>query len=111
MFNTYRFYNQMKKQTINKLIGYGILVFSLGFFLGLHWIKLLQLLMPLGSLMTFVGIFYFFKETNLGAEFTMHPKDDILTFFWNVIVLKLWTFVFVIWMIVMDITLITNGLI
>lgn len=101
----------MKKQTINKLIGFGILIFSIGFFLGLHWIKLLQLLMPLGSFMTFVGVFYFFKETNLTAEFTKDPKDDILTFFWNVIVLKFWTFVFVFWMIAMNITLVINGLI
>lgn len=100
----------MKKQTINKLIGFGILIFSLGFFLGLYWIRFLQLLMPLGSLMTFVGVFFFFKEINLSVEFTKHPKEDILTFFWNVIVLKLWTFIFVIWMIIMNITLIANGL-
>lgn len=100
----------MKKQTVNKLIGYGILIFSLGFFLGLHWIKFLQLLMPLGSLMTFVGVFFFFKETNLNIEFTKHPKDDILTYFWNVIVLKFWTFVFIVWMISMNLILLTRGL-
>jgi hypothetical protein len=100
----------MEKRTINKLIGFGILIFSLGFFLGLHWIKLLQLLMPFGSVLTFTGVFYFFKETNLAVEFTKDPKDDVLTFFWNVVVLKFWTFVFVVWMIFMNISLMINGL-
>jgi hypothetical protein len=108
--NTLRKVGAMKISTINRLIGYGILVFSIGFFLGVHWIKYLQLLMPLGSLMTFLGVIYFFKETNLEDQFKKHPREDMLTYFWNVIVLKLWTSIFVLWMITMDLTLITNGL-
>lgn len=100
----------MTPQTTNRLIGYGILVFSIGFFIGVHWIKYVQLLMPLGSISTFIGVFYFLKNTNLTTEFTMNPKDDILTYFWNVIVLKLWTLTFVFWMVVMDLTLISRGL-
>jgi hypothetical protein len=86
------------------------LVFSIGFFLGIHWIKYLQFLMPLGSLMTFFGVFFFFKVTNLEDQFKKHPGQDMLTYFWNVIVLKLWTFIFVLWMITMDLTLISRGL-
>jgi hypothetical protein len=101
----------MQIKTINKVIGYGILVFSIGFFSGLNWIKYLQLLMPIGSLMTFVGVFYFFKDTNLNDQFRKADNEDVLTYFWNVIVLKFWTFVFVLWMISMDLILIFNGLI
>ena len=95
--------------TINRLIGYGILVFLIGFFLGVNWIKSLQLLIPIGSLMTVFGVFYFLKQTNLQGEFREDPKDDVLTYFWDVLVLKLWTCMFLIWMIVMNWMLITRG--
>lgn len=101
----------MQINTINRLIGYGILVFSIGFFLGLNWIKYLQLLMPIGSLMTFTGVFYFLKTTNLNDQFRKTDNEDVLTYFWDVIVLKLWTFIFVVWMISMNLTLISTGLI
>jgi hypothetical protein len=71
----------MAIKKINRLIGYGILVFSVGFFVGLHWIKYLQFLMPIGSLMTFVGVFYFFKVTDLSKQFRKDPGEDVLTFF------------------------------
>ena len=101
----------MQIKTINSLIGYGILVFLIGFFLGLILIKYLQLLMPVGSLMTFTGVFYFFKTTNLNDQFRKTDDEDLLTYFWNVIVLKLWTFIFLLWMISMDLTLVFTGLI
>ncbi len=96
-------------RTINRLIGYGILVFLIGFFLGVNWIKSVQLLIPIGSLMTFFGVFYFLKQTNLREEFRMNPKDDVLTYFWDVLVLKLWTCMFLILMIVMNLMLIKGG--
>lgn len=95
---------------INKLIGYGILLFTIGFFLGLHWIKYFQLLMPVGSLMTFTGIFFFFKDINLTDQFKKDANEDVLTYFWNVIVLKLWTLIFALWMIAMNIILVLKGL-
>lgn len=101
----------MQIKIINRFIGYGILVFSIGFFVGLNWLKYLQLLMPIGSLMTFLGVFCFFKDTNLSEQFRKAPHEDVLTYFWNVIVLKLWTFIFVLWMITMDLIMIFNGLI
>lgn len=94
---------------INRLIGYGILIFLIGFLVGVNLIKHVQLLIPFGSLMTFFGVFYFLRQTNLQEEFRMDPKDDALTYFWNVIVLKLWTCMFLIWMIVMNLMLITSG--
>lgn len=100
----------MTIKLINKLTGYGILLFSVGFFLGIHWIKYLQLLMPVGSLFTFAGVFFFFKDTDLTEQFRKDPNDDALTYFWDVIVLKLWTSIFVLWMLVMNIVLITDGL-
>lgn len=100
----------MEIKTINRLIGYGILVFVTGFFFGLFWIKYLQLLMPVGSLMTFIGVFFFFKDTKLSDQFTKNPKDDVLTYFWDVIVLKFWTFIFVLWMISMDLVMMFRGL-
>jgi hypothetical protein len=100
----------MTIKLINKLTGYGILLFSIGFFFGVHWIKYLQLLMPLGFLMTFAGVFFFFKDTDLREQFSKDSNEDVLTYFWNVLVLKLWTFIFVLWMLVMNITLMTEGL-
>jgi hypothetical protein len=96
-------------RTINRIIGYGILVFLIGFFIGVHWIKYVQLLIPVGSLMAFFGVFYFFKQTDLEEEFTMDPKDDLLTYFFDVIVLKFWTFIILIWMILMNLVLVTRG--
>jgi hypothetical protein len=94
---------------ISRLIGYGILIFSIGFFAGLLWLNYFQLLIPIGSLMTFVGVFYFFRVADWNEEFRKDPKEDVLTFFWNAIVLKLWTFIFVVWMIMMDLALIIKG--
>lgn len=37
-------------------------------------------------------------------------NDDILTYFWNVIVLKRWTYIFLVWLISMNLTLILKGL-
>ncbi|HEY0656048.1 MAG TPA: hypothetical protein VGD65_23095 [Chryseosolibacter sp.] len=99
----------MRNSTINKLIGYGILIFALGFFLGIFLMKYLQMLMPVGSLITFIGVFYFFRKTDLNEQFRKDPTDDFLTYFWDVIVLKLWTAIFVIWMLVMDLVLLTKG--
>jgi hypothetical protein len=101
----------MQIKTINRFIGYGILVFSIGFILGLNWLKYLQLLMPIASLVTFIGVFYFFKDTNLNEQFRKPDNEDVLTYFWNVIVLKFWTVIFVLWMISMDLTMIFTGLI
>lgn len=98
-------------KSINRLTGYGILLFLLGFLIGSNWIKYLQLLMPIGSLLTFLGIFLFFKKTNLREQFKREPKEDILTYFWNVIALKLWTFIFALWMILMNKVLISDGFI
>ncbi|UII27511.1 hypothetical protein LVD15_03505 [Fulvivirga maritima] len=99
----------MERKTINRLIGYGILIFTVGYILGLTVSKYLQLLVVVGSLSTFVGIFYFFKPVKLRDEFRKDPNDDILTYFWNAIVLKFWTFIFFVWMIIMDIVLFTIG--
>lgn len=66
--------------------------------------------MPIGSLMTFAGVFFFFKDTNLNEQFREPDHEDVLTYFWNVIVLKLWTFIFVLWMIVMNLMLLAKGL-
>ena len=101
----------MKKNVINRLIGYGILIFLLGFIIGFFWVKYFQFLIPIGTLMTFVGVFYFFKETDLKVEFTKNKNDDILTYFWNVIVLKLWTLIFILWMTTLNLTLLLTGLI
>jgi hypothetical protein len=94
---------------INRLVGYGILVFVIGFFAGQFLIGYLQWLIPIGTIMTFTGAFFFFKTTSLNAEFTKDKDDDILTYFWDVIVLKLWTFIFMLWMIPMNIILFTRG--
>jgi hypothetical protein len=92
--------------TINKIIGYGILTFSIGFFLGSLWIEYLRFLIPVGSLTTFLGVFYFFKYADLDEQFRKDPNDDVLTYFWDTIALKVWTLIFVLWMIVMNVTLI-----
>ena len=100
---------KMTKRIINKMIGYGILVFVVGFFAGQFLTTYLQWLIPIGTLMTFTGVFFYFKTTSLTEEFTKNRNDDVLTYFWNVIVLKLWTFIFMLWMIPMNIVLLTRG--
>jgi hypothetical protein len=97
------------KRVINRLIGYGILVFLIGFYTRQFLTENLQWLIPIGTLMTFTGVFFFFKTTNLTDEFTKNKNDDILTYFWNVIALKFWTFILILWMITMNITLFTHG--
>jgi len=100
----------MTIKLINRLIGFGIVVFLMGVFLGFNWIKHLQLLIPVGSLMTFCGVFFFFKYTNLTEQFHKDPDEDALTYFWDVVILKLWTFGFILWMIVMNVSLLSDGL-
>jgi hypothetical protein len=99
----------MRIQTINSFIGYGILIFVTGFVTGMLWLRYLQLLMPLGSVITFTGVFLFFTKTNLTEQFRKDPRDHVLTYFWNVLVLKLWTFNFVVWMIAMNLLLLFRG--
>lgn len=99
----------LKQGTVNRLIGYGILIFLIGFFVGVNWVKYGQLLIPLGSLMTFVGVFFFLRQTDMREEFRMDRRDDVLTYFWNVLVLKLWTLMFLIWMMVVNWALIIGG--
>jgi len=89
----------MHIKTINRLVGFGILIFIVGTFAGVFRISYLSWLVHLGSVLTFTGIFFFFKDTNLSQQFRKDPKDDSLTYFWNVIVLKLWTAMFAMWMI------------
>ncbi len=93
------------------MIGFGILIFLIGFAVGLSWISYLQWLMPAGSIMTFTGVFFFFKTTNLQEEFARGRNEDFLTYFWNVLVLKIWTFIFMLWMISMNLMLLTRGMI
>src|SRR5690606_18413862 len=46
-------YTLMSKKSLNRLIGFGILIFLIGFAVGLSWIDYLRWLMPVGSIMTF----------------------------------------------------------
>jgi hypothetical protein len=101
----------MTRERINKLIGFGILIFLIGFILGSFWIEYFQWLIPVGTIMTFLGLFYFIKITDLVAEFTKDKHEDILTYFWNVLVLKIWTFIFILWMIITNLILLTKGII
>lgn len=92
----------------NNLIGYGILVFLFGFFAGTFWFKHFQWLILIGAGMTFSGIYFFFKKTNLWTEFAF-DGDDFLNYFWNTLALKIWTTIFALWMIVMVVILLTKG--
>jgi hypothetical protein len=70
------------------LIGYGILVYIVGVF-GFIWSRLFDWLALTGIIMTFTGIIFYFKTTKKEEMFPS-AKEDALTYFWNVIVLKLW---------------------
>jgi len=98
----------MLRKRINQLIGYGILVFVGGFVLGLAVNKYFQLLIPIGTISTYLGIIIFFRTTNLKAEFEFSKDEDFLTYFWNKIVLKFWTFVFSIWMLILNMIFISS---
>ena len=80
------------------LIGYGILIFVIGYIVGYAWVKPLQYLILLGTMMTYTGTIFFFKETDLKQEFKVEKGEDAMTYFWNKIVLKFWTFIFLVWM-------------
>jgi hypothetical protein len=99
----------MDRKRINYLIGYGILVFLLGFFAGTFWLNHFQWLILIGAGMTFTGIFFFFKKTDLWAEFAFNDGDDFLTYFWDTLALKIWTAIFALWMIVMVFNLLSTG--
>lgn len=101
----------MTRKNINRLIGYGILTFMAGIILGLSVSKYFQFFIILGSLSSFLGTYYFFKTVNLREEFRKNPKDDILTYFWNAIVFKFWTFTFLIMMIMSIIFILRVGFI
>ena len=102
-------FKMTNKKRINQLIGYGILVFVSGFVLGLTVNEYLQLLMPLGTISTYLGIIIFFKTTDLKSEFTQDKGEDPLSYFWNKIVLKFWSLIFAFWMFMMNIILVANG--
>jgi len=78
----------MTRPAINKLIGYGILVYITGS-VGLVWSRPFDWLALIGIMMTFAGIIFYFKNTKRNEIFPPQ-KEDALTYFWNVIVLKLW---------------------
>ena len=59
--------------------------------------------------MTFTGIFFFFKKTDLWAEFAFDDGDDFFTYFWDTLALKIWTTIFALWMIVMVVILLSTG--
>lgn len=99
----------MNKKNITKLIGFGILIFLTGFVLSSFGVIAFQWLIPLGAIMNFLGIYFFFKSIDLGKEFEFKTGDDFLTYFWNVLVLKIWTFIFSVWMVIMIIELINHG--
>jgi hypothetical protein len=91
------------------MIGYGILIFVIGFCSGQIVHTYLLAFIPIGSLITFTGAFFFLRMTDLNEEFTMNKNEDLLTYFWNVIALKLWTSIFMLWMLIMNIILFTDG--
>ncbi len=78
----------MTRPTINRLIGYGILVYIAGS-AGFIWSRLFDWLALIGIVMTFTGIIFYFKTTKREEMFPP-AKEGVLTYFWNVIVLKLW---------------------
>lgn len=100
----------MKRVNINRLIGYGVLTFAVGYIVGYAWVKPLQYLILVGTLMTYSGIISFFKETDLNQEFKAEKGEDAMTYFWNRIVLKVWTFIFMVWMLFASTILLFAGI-
>ncbi|MEP2671558.1 MAG: hypothetical protein ABJH04_21315 [Cyclobacteriaceae bacterium] len=87
---------EFSKMTFGRLIGYGILVFWIGEF-GAIWIEFLSPIKLIGFAMTSYGIYVWFKTKRFADEFR-YENEDVLTYFWNKIVLKLWTFILYTWM-------------
>lgn len=99
----------MDSRKIRALVGCGILVFLFGFFGSTYWVENLQWLILIGSSMTLLGIYFFFKETDLFLEFSRNKNDDVLTYFWSKLALKIWTLIFAVWMVVMVLELLKSG--
>jgi hypothetical protein len=86
----------MKKNKVYILVCGGILIFVAG--LIVRYLYDFVWLIPFGTLLTFFGIFEFFRTTDFKTEFYFDERDDFLTYFWNVIALKGWTLIFSVWM-------------
>lgn len=94
---------------INKAILSGIIVFLLGFVIGSFWFSIFQWLIPVGTIITFLGVFYYLKTTDFEKEFEFKKGEGVLEYFWNVLALKIWTLIISLWMIFMNYMLITEG--
>ena len=99
----------MSPLRITKLIGYGILIFVLGFILGLLVHPAFQLLLPLGSVATYTGVFLYFRQKNVFIALRREQSEDVIFYFFNKIILKLWVLVFMAGMLAMNLMLIDQG--
>lgn len=97
----------MKKNTFYILVSMGILLFFAG--LIIRSVYQFVWLIPLATALTLTGIVQFFRVTDFRTEFIFDVRDDIMTYFWNVIVLKLWSFIFIVWMLAENFSMFIQG--
>jgi len=96
-------------KNVTAVILFGSAIALMGYIIGHNWVQYFQWFIPLGTFIVFLGIYYFFKTVDLAKEFEFKDDDDFLAYFWNVLVLKIWTFIIFIWMILGSLKLIRNG--
>lgn len=82
-----------QRRKINRLIGYGILIFFIAL-VTFYWFPFMKYFIPIGTILTYYGSFLFLKNTNLREEFKFENGMGFLTYFWDKLALKIWTIIF-----------------
>ena len=78
-----------------RLIFYiGFLLFLVGYVSAFFDFGLLEFLNPIGTLISIYALIQWFRSSGLGNKFTREKGEDGLTYFWNKIVIRLWSGMF-----------------
>ena len=89
--------NHMTKNP--KLLFYvGFSIFLLGHFSELVSLEFLEFLQIVGSLIALGSIVLWFMTPNFSEKFKREKGEDALTYFWNKIVIRLWSGMFLMFM-------------
>ncbi len=75
-----------------RLIFYiGFLLFLVGYILVFFELGLFEILKPIGTLISTYAIVQWLRTSGLGDKFKKEKEDDGLTYFWNKVVIRLWS--------------------
>lgn len=82
-----------------RLIFYiGVVVFFMGYTLMFISYGLFQFLEPIGTLISSIAIIKWLRKPGLREKFQRDEGEDGLTYFWNKLAIKLWSFILFLYM-------------